>query len=405
MIDIKPLIRAYFLRKDIYPLERYKWQAVKCFQKHFFEKGESLSERLELALSDTDNLLTSRNYFPKRMLLQFAKEKEKETQKAIDDLYNPHIDLKSRVSSFMEQIESVFRTMQQEGYSDWKGRTNVQSYQDPHVVSVYLSMRYPDEFYIYKWTVFKDAAKRLGYTIKSKDKIDKLIEYQDFCDSIKQELLKEKECLAEYRNRLEIDDFTDDNYNMLTQDFVYAIAVHMNADYFQRRSKALARNEQTILSSEFIKATQTMPKFIGKKGIDYAKRDELNRFIGKKGECWVVNYERERLRKLNITADVRHTSQQDGDGLGYNVLSVEDDGITPRYIEVKTTTGGVEQPFFFTNTELEFSRINKEHYYIYRVCNFKRESEQADVLIIKGSLEELNAAPVAFKAVVGSLNK
>ena len=148
-----------------------------------------------------------------------------------------------------------------------------------------------------------------------------------------------------------------------------------------------------------------MPKFIGKKGIDYAKRDELNRFIGKKGECWVVNYERERLRKLNITADVRHTSQQDGDGLGYDVLSVEDDGITPRYIEVKTTTGGVEQPFFFTNTELEFSRINKEHYYIYRVCNFKRESEQADVLIIKGSLEELNAAPVAFKAVVGSLNK
>lgn len=403
MIDLKPLIRAYFLREDIYYLEKYKWQAVKCFQKHFYEQRMSLETRLKFAFSDSSNLLTSRNYFPKGMLCIFAKEKEKDTQKAIDTLYNSSLDLRSRISSFMEQMESIFRRMQKEGFSDWKGRTNVQSYQDTHAISIYLSMRFPDEFYIYKWSVFKQAAKILDYRIKSKDKIDKLIEYQSFCEMVKQEILKEKECLAAYHNKLDRDEFTDDNNNLLTQDFIYAIAIHMNADFFNHGKKALARNEQTILSSKFNGLVpQKQPKFISRKGIDYSMLDKLNRELGNKGELWAINYERERLLKQGITFEIRHASVLDGDGLGYDILSVEDDNVTPRYIEVKTTTGGIEQPFFFTNSELEFSTIEKGHYYLYRVYNFKRVDQQADVIIIKGSLEELNAAPVNYKASIVS---
>lgn len=401
MIDLRPLIRAYFLREDIYYLEKYKWQAVKCFQKHYFEHGLSLEKRLKLAFSDSSNLLTSRNYFPLGMLITFAKEKEKDTQNAIDLLYNATIDFKSRISSFMEQTELIFRKMQKEGFSDWKGRTNVQSYQDTHAISVYLSMRFPDEFYIYKWSVFKQAAKILDYRIKSKDKIDKLIEYQSFCDTIKQKILKEKECLAAYHNRLDRDGFTDANYNLLTQDFIYAIAIHMNAGFFNKGNKTLAKNEQTVLSSMLQGiAPQIITRFISRKGIDYSLRDKLSRELGSKGELWAINYERERLLKQGLTFEIRHTSVLDGDGLGYDILSVEDDNVTPRYIEVKTTTGGIEQPLFFTNTELDFSKIKKDHYYLYRVYNFKRVDQQANILIIKGSLEELNAVPVNYKASI-----
>lgn len=42
----------------------------------------------------------------------------------------------------------------------------------------------------------------------------------------------------------------------------------------------------------------------------------------------------------------------------------EDDGVTPRYIEVKTTTGGVMQPFYYSDNELQFSEQQRRNYYV-----------------------------------------
>ena len=103
------------------------------------------------------------------------------------------------------------------------------------------------------------------------------------------------------------------------------------------------------------------------------------------------------MAKLGIKHDVRHASVLDGDGLGYDVLSVEEDGKTPRYIEVKTTTGSVDRPLFFSRRELERSIKDADHFYLYRVCNFKAANKQADVVIIRGSLADLNAIPVTFE--------
>ncbi|WP_371564870.1 protein NO VEIN domain-containing protein [Prevotella jejuni] len=38
------------------------------------------------------------------------------------------------------------------------------------------------------------------------------------------------------------------------------------------------------------------------------------------------------------------------------MLSIEDNGKTPRYIEVKTTTGSMDTPFYFSATEMRFYR-------------------------------------------------
>ena len=53
------------------------------------------------------------------------------------------------------------------------------------------------------------------------------------------------------------------------------------------------------------------------------------------------HFHNERLAKLGIKHKVIHTSVEEGDGKGYDIVSIEDDGVTPRYIEVKTTTGGI----------------------------------------------------------------
>ena len=401
MIELKNIIQAYISeRESFFEQEKYKWRAVKAFQDYYFRNDIPLDERLKKPFAVADNLLASNNYFPAGMLCSFAKEKPLETQECLDELFDLSLPLPDRVSSFINGTEKIFRTMQGEGYGDWKGRTNVQSFQDTHAASVYLSLRFPQKYYIYKWSIFKISAEILGYTIKSKDKVGKLIEYYNFCEAVKSEIKKEKEFLKDYRDRLKVIGLEDNSYNMLTQDFVFAIATHMNADAVR---KAVAGKVNEMTSSEFsVIIPKVETEFHGKKGIDYAKQDELFRDLGKKGEMWVVNYEKERLAKLGIKNSVRHASILDGDGLGYDVLSVEDDGITPRYIEVKTTTGGGSCPFFFTKRELERSIKDADHFYLYRVCNFNNKKQQADVIIIKGSLSELNAVPITYEV---SINK
>ena len=318
-------------------------------------------------------------------------------------MFDTSLPLADRVWGFINETEKIFRTLQEGGFSDWKGRKNVESYQDTHAISVYLSLRYPQHYCIYRWTIFQNAAEKLGYTLNTNDKVDRLIKFYEFCDIVKKEIVKEKEFLADYRNTLKMYGYTDSNYNLLTQDFIYAVAKYLNADDYRKKDKSVIRNEKEIKSSDFGTAVfEAEEKFRGKKGVDYAKKDELFRDLGLKGEMWVVNYEKERLAKLGIAFNVRHASLLDGDGLGYDVLSVESDGKTPRYIEVKTTTGGVDRPLFFTKRELERSIKDAAHFYLYRVCNFKAVDKQADVVIIEGSLAELNATPITYEV---SINK
>lgn len=116
---------------------------------------------------------------------------------------------------------------------------------------------------------------------------------------------------------------------------------------------------------------------------------------------WVVNFEKERLQNLGIPPEkVRHTSYLDGDGCGFDILSVEKDGITPRFIEVKTTTGNESQPIFFSTNELNFSIEHKEHYYLYRVYNFKAANKTADLTVINDSLDALNSTPISYSATI-----
>lgn len=107
---------------------------------------------------------------------------------------------------------------------------------------------------------------------------------------------------------------------------------------------------------------------------NYVERETHNRQLGLAGEKFVVAFERWRLAErdgLGQLADqVRHVALDDGDGLGYDVLSFERDG-SPRYLEVKTTALGDTTPFFVTANELEFARSEPERFRLCRVFDFR----------------------------------
>lgn len=397
MKDIISYIQAYIHNWDyINTLEVYKWIAIKHFQETFFENDKSFPERLSQSLSKTGNLLVAPRYYPSGMLNEFCREKPSHVESMINDLFDESYPLRDRIIKFKDKSDQLIIQMAEEGHGDWKGRDNVQSYQDAHSISVYLSLRYPDKYYIYKYGVFRDFSKIIGYTIENSNAIERYLEFNSLCERIKKEILKEKEFISFYDTWTKENGFIDANYNLLTQDFIYSIASHLNPEKLQKKDKkkSIVKEVQQIEVREY---PEIKIKFKGSKNVDYAKRDSLFRSLGLLGEHWVITYEKERLSQLGIQAEVRHSSVCDGDGIGYDILSVEDDGITPRYIEVKTTTGDVCQPFFFSDNELQFSEGHKENYYLYRIYNFIDSSQKANLLIIHGSLKQLNGKPISYK--------
>ena len=117
----------------------------------------------------------------------------------------------------------------------------------------------------------------------------------------------------------------------------------------------------------------------------YRKVADRKMEIGRRGELFVMEHEKQRLiveEGADFLSRLEHSSVVRGDGLGYDVLSFDNEAEI--YIEVKTTTGKFSANVFFT--ENEFNTMNRyaDRYYLYRVYEFDQTSNTGQILIFKG---------------------
>ena len=359
MKDLSPFIQYYCKKwESVSELESYKWVAFKHFKENFFKEYDSIGEWISAVFGKAGNLLSSRNYLPLGMLADFSCNDGEPVhlQELFDDLL-VGVPTPQSVRSFIKGTKEIMQTMASRGYKDWYGRKNLNSYQDVHAVSVYLSMFYPNDFYIYKFSVFQDFARIVGYTIEKRNAVDRLFEYQELCCIVKSELEKNIDFIKSYREWLKRHNFEDDALCLLTQDFIYAIVVHLNPEISEKvkgkQERVRICEITTVVKLKEIIKSPTQRTYKGIKGVDYDRVYRQNRKVGVAGEHWVFNAEKDRLKDLNLNVDlVKYVARDRGDGCGYDIESVEDDGITSRYIEVKTTTGGLSQSIYFTDNYL-----------------------------------------------------
>lgn len=102
---------------------------------------------------------------------------------------------------------------------------------------------------------------------------------------------------------------------------------------------------------------------------DPAARDHRNRALGKLGEEHVFHHERARLiahDRPDLARRIEWTSQERGDGAGYDIRSFDPSG-AERLIEVKATRGGPTTPFWLTRTEREVSMKRPNDWRLYRL--------------------------------------
>ena len=58
---------------------------------------------------------------------------------------------------------------------------------------------------------------------------------------------------------------------------------------------------------------------------------------------------------------------------GYDIKSFDENGEV-KYIEVKTTRGNINTDFYMSTRELLFSRRNQKRFFLYRVYNLDRKT-------------------------------
>jgi hypothetical protein len=368
--------------------EIYKWKAVKCYQDNWNIAAENFYEMLLASLSRTKNLLDSGQYFPLRMLVQYAEHRPNEVRQLFRNLYNEEEDLFERIQDFQTNINLINDELFE----------NKKSYQDPRAIIVYLVLRYPERYFFYKFEMFKQFSEKLELIYKPvKGHLENIGHFNSQCELIRFELSLDQELLKLHKNRITSDCYYDENLNILTQDFIYAVARHLDQAILVDTPETTEITEINVLSTELTVSADQI-NFRGRT-VNFIQNGIENKRLGDLGELWVMKYEIEKLRNAkrdNLIDKIKHTSKDEGDGTGFDIQSFDIYG-NKIFIEVKTTKGRQNSTFFVTRNELERSKIEKEHYYLYRLYNYNEQKDMADLLIIQGDLTNICEFPTTYK--------
>lgn len=228
---IRDLVKQYkqdFLK--YWEEEKYKWQAVKWFQDNWDINASDFGSMFDHATNKTDNLLASNQNYPKGVILSLASEFPSETRQMFIDLYEEKVALEKRINKFKSKaIELVDRHNDLHPDEIWNN-----SYQQENAISTYLWLRYPDKYYIYKYTEYKAVVDKLGCPDKIKAGVGYLNIKNGFeiYDMIAEVLSKDEELKKMLANVLTIDCYPDKNLKTLTVDFGHYVKSYLKEHNF-----------------------------------------------------------------------------------------------------------------------------------------------------------------------------
>ncbi|GEM_PF-6660007 len=199
--------------------EGYKYKAVATFQKEFDLDARALPEMLERAFSDSHNLVQSGQYFPRKMLILYAKKNSAVVRTALKELYQENTSIAARVDRFLDTMEAEFSS------------PNKQSYFDCRFVSFLLAAREPDKYHYVKVSEYRDFAKKVKYDLKLEGSQGKKFEEMAKLAILTKGLLGRS---SEFRkaHALSTSSFAykDTSMSWGTFDFIFNIARRFNVD-------------------------------------------------------------------------------------------------------------------------------------------------------------------------------
>lgn len=217
--------------QKLWPNEKYKWQAVKCFQLNWDVNATDFAGMLKKSLSATANLLANVNNFPARMIQKFAEIVPEEVRAMFIELFDESKDVYERINSFKLKSSLLL-----ERY----GNGAAQHYQNENSISTYLWLRYPDKYYIFKLGEVKVVASELesDYRFKKGAYADNIHNFYAFYNEICTELQKDDELRNMLAAQADNTCYADPEMRTLTIDVGFYIS-----RYYSKRNDEPAADE------------------------------------------------------------------------------------------------------------------------------------------------------------------
>ncbi len=214
-------------------LELYKWETVQHFQENW---GDSISEdtileNLKGAFDrPNNNLWSGSHYLPFKMLLVFAEEQAIVIAEMFKNLYDEKVDLYERIEYFQRKAEIVNDNLHP--------NQKLQHHQSKRAVMLYLALKYPDKYYLYKNGMYNDFCNITGFEPPpgkgKKYKYEILKTYTAMCDSVRSILIADQELMQIHQRLLPEHITFNDKCYLLTQDFIYCVTTYLKPSKVQQ---------------------------------------------------------------------------------------------------------------------------------------------------------------------------
>ena len=224
-IRLKQILAEYkkvFVQQQ-WPDEKYKWEAVQCFQENWDINSADFAQMLKKSLDQVGNLLASANNFPAKMITGFAEAAPEEVRSMYMELYDESKDLCERIANFKNRSNELL-----ERY----GNGAAQHYQYENAIMAYLWLRYPDKYYIYKFSEVKAVSSELesDYRFKKGAYVDNIRNFMALYDEICAELQQNDELRNLLNSQITSTCYVDPELRTLTIDVGFFIFRYWNKE-------------------------------------------------------------------------------------------------------------------------------------------------------------------------------
>jgi len=208
--------------------EKYKWGVLNQVYHKWNWNTDDVSEMYKNAflVDGKKNLWESGNFYPIKHTLWMFENFKDETINEFNNLFNEQIELYDRIKSFIDFYNLKLPELQKL-VPDKK--INYHSHKDFRAIALYLTLQYPEKYFLYKFTMFKNFSIKLELPkIKAGDYFN-LVNFIDLSNEVLNFIKRDLDFINSYKEfTSEIENYNDDSLHLLTQDFIYTIANHFN---------------------------------------------------------------------------------------------------------------------------------------------------------------------------------
>jgi len=241
--------------------ENYKWEAIDHFQKTWDIDAEDFQKMFADAFRKQLNLFYQNSW---GFITKAVKHFPEEVREIFKVLYDENLDLKERLRTFQETVENLLPKVQEA-----TGKKKLNHQQDERTLSVYLSFRYPEKYYIYKNSFYTGYCRLISIDPVSAGK--KYQHYISLADDLKNNyVLKDEELLAIHKS-INPNLGWDDN-NLIVQNIMYRM-FYQESNKSEKNIESMLQQFAEIADSWFEKSPFVEERYLFFN--EFKKREKL----------------------------------------------------------------------------------------------------------------------------------